>query len=155
MNVGGEARFPERFVVYQPGLFSRLISAGSVASTRMARSPLITADAWGSIEVGDVVHRDVKLWPGGSRGWDWNETQTSHQPGIGLDDVAELVEGGAETVVLSTGRHGRLSVPDDTVAELRHRGIDVEVHRTPDAIERYNSLARDGVAVGALVHTTC
>ena len=36
--------------------------------------------------------RDAKLFPGGSRKWDWNETGTHHTPGIQPADVKELLE---------------------------------------------------------------
>lgn len=54
-------------------------------------SPKIVNMRWGSVDVekigndgkpvpGEIVtYRDVKIWPGGSRGWDWNETGESHR----------------------------------------------------------------------------
>lgn len=125
--------------------------------TRSARSPRIGDDAWGRIEVEDAgaAYRDAKLWPGGSRGWDWDETGTRHTPGVQPADVAELLENGAETVVLSQGRNGRLGVMEETLERLEAAGVKVVVERTPDAIETYNELAERGEPVGALIHTTC
>lgn len=120
-----------------------------------AESPRISLDSWGAVEVAGVAYKDVKLWPGGARGWDWTETGTSHRPGIGPADVEELVTAGAEVVILATGRTGRLGVPAATVDHLRERGLAVEVLPTGEAIERYNHLARQGVPVGALIHSTC
>lgn len=124
---------------------------------RSARSPHIGDDAWGRIEVEDAgpAYRDAKLWPGGSRDWDWDETGTRHTPGIQPADVAELLENGAETVVLSQGRNGRLRVMDETLERLEAAGVKVVVERTPDAIDTYNELAERGEPVGALIHTTC
>lgn len=125
--------------------------------TDETRSPRVTSDAWGSIEVEDTErsYRDAKLWPGGSRDWDWNETGTRHAPGIQPADVAELLEHGAETVVLSRGRNGRLQVMDETLVRLEEAGVDVVVEKTPTAIEAYNERADRGERVGALIHTTC
>jgi hypothetical protein len=125
--------------------------------TDAGRSPRVTSDAWGSIEVEDAdrTYRDAKLWPGGSRDWDWDETGTRHSPGIQPADVVELLEGGAETVVLSRGRNGRLQVMDETLVRLEDAGVDVVVEQTPAAIETYNELADLGERVGALIHTTC
>lgn len=125
--------------------------------TDAGRSPRVASDAWGSIEVEDAdrPYRDAKLWPGGSRDWDWNETGTRHAPGIQPADVAELLEGGAETVVLSRGRNGRLQVMDETLDRLEDAGVDVVVEKTPAAIETYNELAERGERVGALIHSTC
>jgi hypothetical protein len=119
-------------------------------------SPAITAESWGRLEVeGGHVFKDAKLWPGGAREWDWRETGTGHSPGIQPEDVAELVEHGAEVVILSRGRLGALKVPDATVADLRQRGVEVEVLKTGPALDRYGVLRREGRAVGALIHSTC
>lgn len=120
------------------------------------RSPRVVALSWGRTEVegADEAYKDAKLWPGGSRAWDWNETGTEHVPGIQPDDVRELVEHGAEVVVLSRGQQERLRVQEATVDFLEERGVEVEVLPTGDAVDRYNELAGERPA-GALIHSTC
>lgn len=124
--------------------------------TNLERSPKITDSSWGRLEVegADGGYKDAKLYPGGSREWDWRETGTSHVPGVQAADVEELVEHGAEVVVLSRGRVRALQVPDETLVWLRERGVEAEVHGTGEAIERYNELAEER-PVGALIHSTC
>lgn len=118
--------------------------------------PAIVAIEWGSVEVeGLGVFKDVKLWPGGGRTWDWNETATRHRPGIQPADCAELVEHGARTIVLGTGMNGALGVAPGTVAALGERGVAVEASPTPVAVARYRELAALSNAVGALIHSTC
>ena len=121
-------------------------------------SPRITHLSWGRLEVeeGGATHtyKDAKLWPGGSRGWDWNETGTRHVPGIQPDDVAELLDQGAQTIILSKGINERLQVKDETLQFLEERGIDTEVLQSEKAVARYNEL-RDRETVGALIHSTC
>jgi hypothetical protein len=118
-------------------------------------SPRIADSAWGRIELEDGrTFKDAKLWPGGGREWDWRETGTGHTAGIQPSDADELVERGAEVVILSRGRIRALSVPDETVARLEAAGIEVEVHPTGRAIERYNEL-RKSRPVGGLFHSTC
>lgn len=119
-----------------------------------AASPLIAADSWGVLEVEDATYKDAKLWPGGVRGWDWTETGTTHQ-GMNPADVDELIAAGAEVVILSTGRSDRLAIPAATVRRLRQRRVEVEILATDEAIRRYNDLAEQGLAVGALIHSTC
>lgn len=125
--------------------------------SQRTRSPRVTDLSWGRTEVEgtESPYRDAKLWPGGSREWDWNETGTSHVPGIQPADVEELVEHGAETVILSRGRHGRLRVREETLSFLEERGVDVRVLPTEEAVARYNELAEAGEPVGGLVHSTC
>ncbi|MEV4510553.1 Mth938-like domain-containing protein [Dactylosporangium sp. NPDC049525] len=119
------------------------------------RSPRIVDASWGRIEVeGLGVVKDLKVWPGGGREWDWGETGTRHSPGIQPADAEELLEHGATVVVLSLGMDEQLGVPDATVAALEARGVEVHVAETREAIELYNSLV-GSAAVGGLFHSTC
>jgi hypothetical protein len=120
-----------------------------------AASPTIHSLDWGRVDTDHGSFRDAKLWPGGARAWDWTETGTAHRPGIQPVDVAELVEHGARTVVLSRGQQRRLGVMDGTVRQLREQGVAVEVLDSPAAVARYNELAADGHPVAALIHSTC
>jgi hypothetical protein len=100
------------------------------------------------------VGKDFKLYPGGGRAWDWRETGTEHLPGIQPADVRELLEHGAEVVVLSRGMQLVLQTAPQTLELLRERGIPVHVLETRAAVELYNKLAKDQ-AVGGLFHSTC
>ena len=99
--------------------------------------------------------KDAKLYPGGARAWDWGETGTRHNPGVQPADVAELVEHGATTVVLSRGVLRMLQVCPETLRQLESQGVVVEVLPTPEAVETYNRLVDGETAVGALIHSTC
>jgi len=80
-----------------------------------ARSPVVSDHSWGEITVeGLGQFRDVKLWPGGAREWDWDETGTRHRPGIQPADVEELLAAGPDVVVLSRGRELRLKTRTTT-----------------------------------------
>jgi len=120
-------------------------------------SPKIKYLSWGKLEVEDskVTYKDAKLWPGGSREWDWNETGTKHAPGIQIDDVQELVDNGAKTVILSRGMNQRLQTKDETLNWLNEHGVEAKVLQTEKAVESYNDLANNDEQVGALIHSTC
>jgi hypothetical protein len=121
-----------------------------------ARSPRITSLSWGRLEVEgeEGPFKDAKLFPGGARTWDWNETGTRHEPGIQPADVEELLERGATAVVLSKGFHERLGVTPEALRLLRDRGVTPYVRQTGEAIPLYNRL-RETEKVGALIHSTC
>lgn len=121
----------------------------------IATSPLVRELHWGRVDTDAGNFRDAKLWPGGGRGWDWNETGTSHAPGIQAADVAELLDHGATRVVLSQGQQRRLQVTDDALAAVTDRGGRAEVLPTAKAVDRYSELAEAGEPVGALLHSTC
>jgi hypothetical protein len=120
-----------------------------------SRSPLITHVSWGRMQVEGVgTGKDFKLYPGGGRPWNWQETGTEHVPGIQPADVKELLERGAEVVVLSRGMQLVLQTAPETLEFLRSRGIAVHVVETRAGVELYNKLAKDQ-AVGGLFHSTC
>ena len=119
-------------------------------------SPEVLAASWGDLEVEGLGHdKDFKLWPGGGRPWDWSETGTRHVPGIQPADVEELLDHGAEVVVLSRGMLLVLRTCAETLAHLEARGVEVHVLRTTEAVALYNRLAGEGRPVGALLHSTC
>lgn len=121
-------------------------------------APRITSLAWGLIEVevddSTLTFKDAKLFPGGAREWDWNETGTRHTPGIQPADVEELLDRGADVVVLSRGVYQRLQVSPETLRFLEDRGVAAHVLPTEEAVRLYNEL-REGRKVGGLFHSTC
>ena len=116
--------------------------------------PRITQLSWGRIKVEDGSFKDAKLFPGGSREWNWNETGTDHVVGIQPADVEELLEHGASVVVLSKGFHDRLQICQQTLRMLQDKNISVHVEQTEEAVRLYNEL-RETERVGALIHSTC
>jgi hypothetical protein len=98
--------------------------------------------------------KDAKLYPGGARAGDWRETGTRHDPGIQPADVVELVDHGAEVVVLSKGVLRMLKVCPETLALLNEKGVRCHILPTGEAVETYNLLC-ETERVGALIHSTC
>ncbi len=132
-----------------------------VAMPELDSSPRITHVSWGRLEVefasddGTRSFKDAKLYPGGARVWDWNETGTSHTPGIQPADVEELLEHGASVVVLSRGMNERLQVQPKTLDRLDDAGVAPHVLPTDSAVDRYNELQAADEAVAGLFHSTC
>jgi len=122
---------------------------------RSGQSPRITHLSWGHMQVEGVgPGKDFKLYPGGGREWDWNETNTRHVPGIQPADVAELLDHGSKVIVLSRGMQLALQTCPETLQVLRDRGVQVHVEETRAAVDLYNKLA-EREAVGGLFHSTC
>jgi hypothetical protein len=120
------------------------------------RSPRIKHVSWGRLEVEGQLepYKDAKLFPGGSCEWNWRETGTSHQPGIQIADLQELLDHGAKVVVLSRGMAECLHAPRETLDFLKERQITAHVLPTKEAVALYNELA-ETEPVGGLFHTTC
>lgn len=120
------------------------------------RSPRIDAISWGRMQVAGVGEgKDFKLWPGGGREWNWNETGTRHVPGIQPADVQELVDRGCDAIVLSRGMQLVLQTCPETLELLDRHGVEVHLAETSEAAEIYNRLAAAGRKVGGLFHSTC
>ncbi|XP_058042536.1 mth938 domain-containing protein [Ahaetulla prasina] len=120
-------------------------------------SPEIASLSWGRMTVRGcpTTYKDCKVWPGGSRTWDWRETGTDHIPGVQPADVKEVLEKGVKTLVIGRGMSEALQVPPATVEYLKKQGIDVKVLQTEMAVKEYNTLASQGVRVGGVFHSTC
>jgi hypothetical protein len=120
------------------------------------RSPRVERLSWGRLEVEGQAspYKDGKLFPGGSREWDWRETGTSHVPGIQPADVEELLDRGADVIVLSKGMLGALRTRPETLDLIRQRSVEAYVLQTEEAVRLYNRL-RQSRRVGALIHSTC
>ena len=139
----------------EAGLRYHACALGMSNMDQKSQSPHISHASWGRLEVaGQGAFKDAKLYPGGARAWDWRETGTRHVPGIQPADVAELLENGAEVVVLSQGVLERLQVCPETLDLLKNKGIPAHVLPTADAVRLYNELAAQQ-KVGGLFHSTC
>ena len=119
------------------------------------RSPIITNITWGQMEVeGLGLGRDFKLYPGGGREWDWNETGTRHFPGIQPADVEELIQNGSKIIVLTRGMELMLQTQQKTLQFIKEFNIPVYIDETLKAVDIYNSLTETKL-VGGLFHSTC
>ncbi len=99
-------------------------------------SPQILSIKWGRMDVETLgIGKDYKLWPGGGRAWDWQETGTQHSPGIQVTDVEELVEHGSRIIILSRGRYRRLKTQKETLAFLQKKGVEVIVKETKKGVK--------------------
>lgn len=120
------------------------------------KSPLIRTIKWGRMDIEHLGSgKDFKLWPGGGRPWNWQETGTRHSPGIQVADVRELVDHGCQSIVLTKGILSRLKIPAETTTYLERLNIEIHVASTKKGVAIYNALAADGQAVGGLFHSTC
>lgn len=119
-------------------------------------SPMIIKCEWGDMDViGVGTGKDFKLWPGGGREWDWKETGTQHVPGIQAADIQELIDNGAEILVLSRGKHNKLRISKSVLAWINQTNIPTIIADTDKSVEFYNNLASKWHKVGGLFHSTC
>jgi len=117
---------------------------------------IIKSAKWGEMVLeDDSAYKDVKLYPGGHRAWDWKETGTRHRPGIQIKDIEELIENGAEVIILSKGYDCVLLTTEEAEVYLNDNMIPYHILQTEEAVEMYNKLVEENNKVGALIHSTC
>ena len=121
-----------------------------------SQSPLIIHLEWGNMKVESFGQaKDFKLWPGGAKAWDWRESNTHHRPGIQLQDIQFLAGKGCECIILSKGMLQQLETSQSVIDWCRSNDIKLHIEQTEVARELYNRLAKRGVKVGGLFHSTC
>uniref|UniRef100_H2L4U5 Mth938 domain-containing protein n=1 Tax=Oryzias latipes TaxID=8090 RepID=H2L4U5_ORYLA len=122
-------------------------------------SPEIASLSWGHMKVKGCSssYKDCKVWPGGSRAWDWRETGTNlqHHPGVQPADLEEVLKKGAELLIIGRGMNEALQVPPSTLDFVKQKGVDVQVFQTEKAVAEYNKMAAQGAKVGGVFHSTC
>uniref|UniRef100_A0A674PN74 Mth938 domain-containing protein n=1 Tax=Takifugu rubripes TaxID=31033 RepID=A0A674PN74_TAKRU len=84
-------------------------------------SPEISSLSWGHMEVKgcSTSYKDCKVWPGGSRAWDWRETGTNHHPGVQPADLEEVLKKGIDMLVIGRGMNEALQVRHRYLEDLR------------------------------------
>ncbi len=119
-------------------------------------SPKILSISWGKMDIENLgIGKDFKLWPGGGRAWDWQETGTKHSPGIQVADITELLDHGATIVILTKGRYSRLKTQQETLRYLEKYGVKTIIAETKKAVKIYNKYVDQDARVAGLFHTTC
>lgn len=78
---------------------------------------------------------------------------TSHR--IGEWEKKELLAGNPQIILIGTGQDGKLELDQSLAEEIKSKGIELIVEKTPRAIEIYNEKAKSGNLINALIHTTC
>ncbi len=72
-----------------------------------------------------------------------------------LDELDLLLKGKPEVVVVGTGQSGCVQIDEGAVREAGRRGIKIISEVTPNALKRYNEVAKAKHRVAGAFHTTC
>ncbi len=113
---------------------------------------IIEEYSFGRIRVaGKVYTSDVIVYPDRVDSSWWRADGHCLVP----EDLADILLDPPAVLVIGTGYFGRMAVPDETLADLRGRGIHALAARTKDAVEEFNRLQRQRARVVAALHLTC
>ena len=88
------------------------------------------------------IYADAIIWPIGHKNWDWNLSDTHHDPGIQLSNVQELViDYECNFVILSKGFDNILQTSNEAINWLETNKINYAILNSLDAIELYNDFS--------------
>ncbi len=79
--------------------------------------------------------------------------KTTHR--IGDWEEKKLFSNQPEVIVIGTGFDGVLEVREEIKVKSAELGIELKILKTPQVIDEYNQLVKEGKRVNALIHTTC
>ena len=105
---------------------------------------------FGRIVVDGHPHeRDVIVLPNRVIGGWWRKDGHS----LVIEDFQDVLDEIPEHLIVGTGAHGQMHPDPTALEELARRGVEVEVIRTGEAVERFN--AADPRRTAAALHLTC
>ena len=93
---------------------------------------------------------DIKIIMNKVRYWGDRKKHT-----VSFEDVKELIDSGAEMIVVGTGNSGYLEVPPEIKDLILGKGMRLFVDINLKAIDKYNELTSQNKNVAALFHATC
>ncbi len=71
-----------------------------------------------------------------------------------LVDIEPVISSRPDLLIIGTGYYGVMKVDKEVEAELKKKGIEYRILRTPEAVELFKSLGKEKRVVAAL-HLTC
>ncbi len=78
---------------------------------------------------------------------------TSHL--IAPFEVSKLLSGKPDVIIIGKGQSGALQVQEEVKKKLAKGSRELIILETPQAIRKYNELAKQGRKINALIHVTC
>ncbi len=71
-----------------------------------------------------------------------------------IEDLSEVIKEKPDILIIGTGYNGVMRVPEETVVNLRSKGIEVIIKKTTEAVEVFNNMKGDKKVIAAF-HLTC
>ncbi len=108
--------------------------------------------SFGSITInGKEYTKDVIVYPDTVFSPWWREEGHS----LSLKDLKEVIDFNPDLLIIGTGAHGIMKVPEEIIKKLNEKSIKTIIAKTGEAVELYNKKAQDNINVIACLHLTC
>jgi hypothetical protein len=119
--------------------------------------PVINSTEFGSITIDGQKYGQVLILGKEVQERDYDKLKeifgTSHK--IGDWEKERILANNPKLIIVGTGQDGALEMDQGLAEEIKKKGIELIVEKTPRAIEIYNERRANGEAINALIHTTC
>jgi hypothetical protein len=113
----------------------------------------VDAYAFGRITIdGQTYAKDVLVLPGRGVHSPWWRREGHN---LAPEDLAEVLADPPSTLVIGTGYHGNMAVPEATLQVLRDHGVAPWVGPTGEAVAELNRLQEQASRIAAALHLTC
>ena len=113
---------------------------------------LVESYRFGKIVInGQKYNKDLIVFPKEIKTNWWRKDGHS----LCLEDLLVLEDIETNFLIVGIGSAGVMIVPSDVIQELNQKEIEVIVLKTPEAVEEYNRLAKEGKQVAGAFHLTC
>ncbi len=110
----------------------------------------IDSTSFGEVVVdGKTYYSDVTVW------WDGKVEFRNKLHVFSMKEFTKIMEKGPESIVLGTGQHGVVKVPDEVTEAAEEKKIDLFIDTSPKAVQIFNSFVTEGKRVVAVIHSTC
>ncbi len=74
---------------------------------------------------------------------------------LAADDLKTVLNAKPSVLVVGCGASGLMEIPNETRQALKKHKIQLEMHDSYKAVQKFNQLAEAGVNVAAALHLTC
>ena len=71
------------------------------------------------------------------------------------EDLEVLKNRDLEVLVIGTGSIGKMEVPEEVIKELEDKSLRVIIHKSADAVTKYNKLVNSAAKAALAIHLTC
>lgn len=74
---------------------------------------------------------------------------------LAADDLKTILKAKPSVLVVGCGASGLMEIPNKTRQALKKRKIQLEMHDSYKAVQKFNEFSSAGVNVAAAIHLTC
>jgi len=110
----------------------------------------IDSTSFGEVVVdGKTYYSDVTVW------WDGRTEFRDKTHIFSMEEFLKILEKRPDTIVVGTGQHGVVKVPDEVRQVAEEQKVDLFIENSPKAMKIFNSFITEGRKAVAVIHSTC